>query len=61
MKNDNQQPEQNNNQSAEELVAKGIALGQQNKLDAAIEIFNQAIALDPEFDKAYYNRGIEHD
>ena len=43
--------------SAEEFNRQGIALGREGKFEDAVSLFTKAIALDPKYDEAYYNRG----
>src|SRR5687767_8791976 len=43
--------------SAQEFNREGIALGREGKFEDAVSFFTQAIAIDPKYDEAYYNRG----
>jgi tetratricopeptide (TPR) repeat protein len=43
--------------SAQEFNRQGIALGRVGKFEEAVSLFTKAIALDPKYDEAYYNRG----
>jgi len=39
-------------------INRGIAFGEKGQYDQAISDFNQAIAINPRYDRAYNNRGI---
>ena len=43
--------------SPQEFNRQGIALGREGKFEEAVSLFTEAIALDPKYDEAYYNRG----
>ena len=43
--------------TAEEYNDRGVDYWEQGQLELAIEQFDQAIAIDPQYADAYYNRG----
>ncbi|MBL8162162.1 MAG: tetratricopeptide repeat protein [Anaerolineae bacterium] len=45
---------------AEALFRQGYAWQKDNDFDKAISFYDQAIALNPQYTKAYYNRGLAH-
>ena len=45
-------------QTAEDWLYKGIALDGQGKFDDAIQAYDKAIELDPQYADAWYNRGV---
>ncbi len=46
--------------SSEELIKSGVQLVRQEKLDAGIELLEQAVELVPEKAEAYFNLGIAY-
>jgi len=44
-------------QTAEEWLNQGIALGNQGKFDEAIQAFDEAIRINPQLAEAWYNKG----
>ena len=45
-------------QTAEDWFNKGLALGEQGKYDEAMEAFDEAISLNPNYALAWYNKGV---
>jgi Flp pilus assembly protein TadD len=45
-------------ETAQELTSRGVALGREKRLDEAVECFEQAIRIDPEFTLAHRNLGF---
>jgi Flp pilus assembly protein TadD len=45
-------------ETAQELTSRGVALGREKRLDEAVECFEQAIRIDPEFALAHRNLGF---
>jgi Flp pilus assembly protein TadD len=43
---------------AEFRTSKGIALASQGKYDEAVKAYDEAIRLDPNYAKAWYNKGV---
>jgi len=52
------QPKQDESRDAKFYNNRGIAFGEKGQYDQAISDFNQAIEINPRYDRAYNNRGI---
>jgi tetratricopeptide (TPR) repeat protein len=53
-------PPERSGQSASDVYNDGLRLLSDGKLDEALDTLSRAIALDPEYSYAYYNRGLAH-
>ncbi len=48
------------NQKAKDLFEEGLKYHELGKIDEAIEYYNKALELNPEFDEAYFHRGVAY-